>query len=79
MSGQSGITLLELLVVVAVSAVILAVGAMATVPWLARESMRGAVRDARGVGGRGQPERQHRVRKRGAAVGHRTADDERLG
>ena len=46
MSGQSGITLLELLVVVVVSAVILAVGAMATVPWLARESMRGAVRNA---------------------------------
>jgi Tfp pilus assembly protein FimT len=33
-------------VVVSVGAVILALAAMATVPWLARESMRGAVRQA---------------------------------
>jgi prepilin-type N-terminal cleavage/methylation domain-containing protein len=46
MSRQSGITLLELLVVVSVGAVILAVATMATVPWLARESMRSAVRQA---------------------------------
>ena len=46
MKRESGVTLLELVVVMTVGMMILAAGALTTVPWLAREVMRGSLHDA---------------------------------
>ena len=46
MKHESGVTLLELVSVIAAGMMILAAGTLATVPWLAREAMRGSLHDA---------------------------------
>lgn len=45
MKNQNGMTLVELLIVVAVASLILVATAAYSLPWIARESMRGAVYD----------------------------------
>lgn len=44
--NQRGISLLELLAVVALGTLMLFVGTLVSVPWLAREAMRGSLHDA---------------------------------
>lgn len=46
MERESGVTVLQLLSVIAVGMMILAAGALAIVPWLAREVMRGSLHNA---------------------------------